>query len=166
MCFVLSESTNGVNYNDLPTTVLTTSTSLTRNVDGKYYYKVVGHTNQGCTLGGSDPSNPAYLTIDTTAPSVFLFQSSGVAVNAPVIVNFSESMNQSASQNAFSISPSVTGTWSWSGDGKSVTFSHSQTFSYATQYTVSVATSARDFSGHKFPKTWRLIYFINKPSHF
>jgi len=50
---------------------------------------------------------------------------SGVPVNASIVLTFSTAMNQTATQNSFGLSLVAGGTFSWSVDGKTMTFTPS-----------------------------------------
>jgi len=57
-------------------------------------------------------------------------------------------MNQTTTQNNFSISPSVSGSYSWSNKNKTLTFNPSSNLGYSTQYTVTISWNATDASGN------------------
>jgi uncharacterized protein YfaS (alpha-2-macroglobulin family) len=64
----------------------------------------------------------------------------------PVAVSFSEAMNQSSVQSAFSIFPNAAGTFKWK-QGNTLVFTPNAPLKPNTTYTVSVSTKARTSSG-------------------
>jgi hypothetical protein len=86
-------------------------------------------------------------TLNVSAPSVISYTPGGssVSIDSSVTVGFSEAMNQSSVQSAFSISPSVAGNFSWSGN--TLTFDPSSSLQFNTIYTVTVAAAAKDAGG-------------------
>jgi outer membrane protein assembly factor BamB len=67
--------------------------------------------------------------------------------NVNITISFNESMNQSASQSAFSISPNLSGSYSW--QGKSMTFDPDTDLSPSTTYTITLNTNAKDLAGNR-----------------
>ena len=86
----------------------------------------------------------------TIAPTVIMVSpsdnSTQISVSSVVSVTFSESMNQSSAQSAFSISPSVSGVPNW--DGNTMTFTPGSALSTDTTYACTVGTGAKDQSGN------------------
>jgi hypothetical protein len=88
-----------------------------------------------------------------------------VQVNQSIIIEFSEPMDRSAAEAAFSISGNVTGTFSWSGNN--MTFTPSQSLGYVAYYTVSVNTAASDLNGNTLPNVFSFSFTtIPEPSAF
>ena len=72
-----------------------------------------------------------------------------VATSATVLVTFSEAMNQVVTEGAFSISPALTGTFSWNGPGDVLTFAPDVLLAEGTTtYTVTIGTGATDLAGN------------------
>jgi parallel beta-helix repeat protein len=86
------------------------------------------------------------ITHDPTPPTIIAHSPTGinVPVDAKVTVTFSELMNTQSVEYAFSIQPSVLGTFSWS-EAKLI-FTPNQDLKYKTQYTISISTSAKDLN--------------------
>jgi serine protease AprX len=104
----------------------------------------------------------AGLGVDSTAPTVSSFApaagATGVSTGANVTVAFSEAMDTAPTQAAFTLvrssdSVSVSGTFTWSG--ATMTFDPSS-LAAGTQYTATVATSAKDLAGNSLAEatTW------------
>ena len=87
---------------------------------------------------------------DTTRPSVTailpLAGSKDISSGTDIEVTFSEPMNKTSAQGAFSISPQVTGTFSW--DGNKLIFKPDSDLKAGTKYTVSVDQNAKDLAGN------------------
>ncbi len=89
------------------------------------------------------------FTIDSTAPTVSstnpLANDVGVGTDQVITITFSEAMNHTLTQGAFSISPTVAVSgFSWSGN--TLTVAHTVAFTMNTPYTVTIATTAVDVS--------------------
>jgi hypothetical protein len=122
----------------------------------KYYVKV--KTSAKDTSGNPLASefNSSFTTAagpDTTPPSITEVSpvdlATDVLITANVSITFSEQMEATASQNAFTLSAGVTainGTFTWSGNA--MTFDPSSNLSYSTTYSVKVTSSAKDTAGN------------------
>lgn len=71
------------------------------------------------------------------------------AVNLPISVSFSESMDGASTEAAFSIDPAVDGSLSWSDGSRLLSFTPATTFAADTPYTVTIAGSAEDLAGNQ-----------------
>jgi hypothetical protein len=91
-----------------------------------------------------------YRYQDVTPPQVVRLdpqsEGEGVSVDSDILVLFSEPMNQTATQAAFSVTPAVNGTISWVGN--SLYFQPTGLLQANTTYTVRVTTAAKDNSGN------------------
>ncbi|NPV45529.1 MAG: hypothetical protein HPY69_01120 [Armatimonadetes bacterium] len=72
-------------------------------------------------------------------------QGKAVPVDKTVRITFDSAMDQASVESAFTISPSVEGTFSWSGN--ELTFTPTAPLSYSTTYTVTISNSARGATG-------------------
>jgi len=88
------------------------------------------------------------LTKETIPPTITAHLPIGtdVFVGTPITVTFSEAMNKSSAEGAFSVSPSVTGSFSWDGD--KMIFTPDSELDYLTTYTVNISTEAEDLAGN------------------
>lgn len=106
----------------------------------------------GFVSGCSKLGNP---DVDETSPAVSSVTPSNGAANVAagqaISITFSESMDESSVQEAFSISPSVSGDYSWSGN--TMTFTPI-TLSYNTAYTCTVGTGAKDQAGNSLESSY------------
>jgi hypothetical protein len=92
---------------------------------------------------------------DTTPPQIAgytpLLGSSGNARNVNITITFSEPMDKAATQAAFSITAPVgmtSGIYTWSADGKTMTFNPSSNFPYAVVAAWRLTTGAMDLAGN------------------
>ncbi len=89
--------------------------------------------------------------VDTTPPTVLATSPPANAIDVPVNttiqVIFSESMNATSVQSAFSISPTVLGSFIWA-DSANMTFTPFANLSSGTAYTATVNTTAEDLAGN------------------
>jgi hypothetical protein len=90
------------------------------------------------------PGPPPPYVVPPPVPGV---GATGVAVDTNITVDFSEAMNGTATQGAFSISPSVSGGFGWSTDNKTLTFDPSANLTYSTVYIVTISTAAKSMLG-------------------
>ncbi|MFA4906133.1 MAG: right-handed parallel beta-helix repeat-containing protein [Candidatus Margulisiibacteriota bacterium] len=102
---------------------------------------------------GTDQSASDFI-IDSTAPAVLTVSptagATSVSISTTVSIVFSKEMSQEVTQSAFSLtaSPAVAGAFSWSSDGKTLTFTPTAALEYNTLYTVAVASTATDLAGN------------------
>jgi uncharacterized membrane protein/bacillopeptidase F (M6 metalloprotease family) len=100
----------------------------------------------------------AFTTVDTIAPTATGTPSgANITVSANVTVTFSEPVNRTLAQAAFSISPNVAGTFVWNIAGTVMTFVPDVPFGFGAQYSVSLnATGIVDLAGNHMAadKTW------------
>jgi cell wall-associated NlpC family hydrolase len=71
-----------------------------------------------------------------------------VPLNTNIVVNFDGKMDKASVESAFSISPSVSGTFTWSNTDKTLTFNPSSDLKKKTTYTVTIGTGAKDLGGN------------------
>jgi len=85
---------------------------------------------------------------DTTPPEIIDHSPIGnnVPIDTKISVTFSEAMNKTSVQNAFSISPYVSGSFSW--DKNTMFFIPDFNLSYNTTYTITIGTEAEDLAGN------------------
>lgn len=71
-----------------------------------------------------------------------------VSLDTTITVNFSKPMNLNSVSSAFSVSPSVTGTFSTPDHNRTVIFTPSEKLKEGTDYTVTVDKTAKDLAGN------------------
>lgn len=95
-------------------------------------------------------ANDTWTIVDVTRPYVVSTAPSGAGVNATplLIVRFSEPMNETSVQLAFSITPGMDGSISWSSDGTLMTWQPARPLQSGQAYTYYIDSSARDLAGN------------------
>jgi len=83
-----------------------------------------------------------------------------VTPTAPIQINFSRPMNRASVETAFSISPTVGGSFAWSPDSSSVTFTPFSPLTSGTSYSVSIGVSATDTSGIPLATVFTLTFQV------
>jgi hypothetical protein len=85
---------------------------------------------------------------DTEAPTVLEKYPTGesAAIDSIITASFSEAMNKTSAESAFSISPKVDGTFSWIGN--KLIFTPDDLLDYNTVYTVRISKKAKDIIGN------------------
>jgi hypothetical protein len=88
------------------------------------------------------------IFIDSTSPITIDHSpiGSNVPVDSTISITFNEAMNESSSAAAFSIFPSITGTFSWMVN--TMVFTPSISLEYDEDYTVILGTGAKDLTGN------------------
>ncbi len=95
------------------------------------------------------------LTTETTPPIITTHSPTGT--NVPIgttttTVTFNDAMNQTSAEDAFSISPPVTGSFTWNGN--TMIFTPSSNLAYETTYTVNINTEAEDLAGNNLESSY------------
>jgi hypothetical protein len=125
---------------------VTTSTAITFHTTGARvtYVDSSGSNITGTLSGGS-------YTIPDFPPSVTAISPLGgaadISISSPLVLTFNKAMNQPATQGAFSLSPPVSGNFTWNTAGTVMTFTPVSGFSYSTAYTLGLSTAAADLAG-------------------
>ncbi len=90
-------------------------------------------------------------TVMATSPSG---NATGVTIYPTIEVIFSESMNTTSAQDAFSIVPAVSGNFSWSSSSSVMTFAPVSNLEINKTYTVTIGTGARDLAGNPIAQSY------------
>ena len=95
-------------------------------------------------------------TSDTTAPTILDHSPKGTdePINTEISITFSEPMNKSEAEEAFSITPIALGTFRWNGN--SLIFKPNDPLNSETQYFIRISTKAKDINGNPIVQeyTW------------
>ncbi len=127
--------------------------TVTGLTNGKLYYFTV-RVEDSATPPNED-TNTVELTAtptapDTIPPTITSVSPTNESINVPVITTisatFSEVMNKTSAEAVFSITPSVAGTFSWTGN--TMTFTPTANLADSTTYTVTIAATATDLAGN------------------
>lgn len=106
---------------------------------------------------GADTSYPTVVNSD---PSINSTQSVETDIN--IEITFSEQMNKELTENAFSISPTVAGYFSWSMNDSVLTYNTTNELDMNTQYHISVDVSAEDINGNELVKIFELYFYTGE----
>ena len=127
----------------------TYETNGTQVPDGTYTLNLTV-TNETTGLSGNNRTETIVVSSgdDTTAPTVTTNAPTGTGIPTSTVINvtFDEAMNETSAEGAFSIDPSVTGSFSW--DGCVMTFTTDDDLAYETAYNVTIGTGAEDLAGN------------------
>ena len=129
-----------------------TVTSLSASTT--YYFAIkTADAVPNWSLISNSPSGTTSAAPDTILPNVTSTTpangATGVAVTTTIVVQFSEAMNKTNTQSAFSTNPATTGTFTWNAAGDTMTYTPSASLTGGTTYTVSITNSATDLAGNK-----------------
>jgi hypothetical protein len=87
---------------------------------------------------------------DTTPPTITAVLPEDGATDVPVSTTisatFSEAMNKTSTEAAYSLTPTVSGAFTW--DGNTMTFTPDAYLAFSTEYTVTIAATATDLAGN------------------
>lgn len=128
-------------------------------------YKVI-ISKSASTAGGEalqEDVNFSFTTIGYVMVSKFVPANgaSGIATNTAVTVSFNQAIDHVSAQSKFVISPTIAGTFSWSGD--SMTFQHGD-FASNTKYTVSVESGVKTVNGLDSKDQFGTVFTTKIPS--
>lgn len=84
-----------------------------------------------------------------------------VPVDSKVAATFSEEMSKASAQSAFSITPVVKGSFSWSG--AVMTFTPTENMTNGTKYTLSITTVAKDLAGNALTTPFSSTFTTHSP---
>ena len=109
------------------------------------------------TITGSDVIDQDFEVQDVAPPTIVdrmpAPEAADVPISVSIEVTFSEPIDKSATENAFSIEPPVAGVKSFSTDGKTLIFDPDSYLSPSTIYTVKLSDSAKDLAGNVLDET-------------
>ena len=134
----------------------TTATSTTFvGVDGHAYgFRSLAQDRAGNTEV-PPAANDTSTVVDVTKPFVTDVAPLGANTNLTpwVVVTFSEPMDRSSVEQAFSITPAMNGAYQWSTDSTRVTFIPARPLIAGTTYFVAVDSSGRDRAGNSMTQS-------------
>ncbi|MDD1770608.1 MAG: fibronectin type III domain-containing protein [Methanomassiliicoccales archaeon] len=142
---VLKGFTAGTSYN-LKVNSVTVASAVAAADGSLTFTRSFGSNDQVTIVAGAGG--------DTVPPQVSQVSpangATSVAVSGVIGVTFSEAMDKTSAQNAFTLesASSVSGTFTWSNGDKALAFTPSAALTYDTQYTVTISTAAKDVAGH------------------
>ena len=155
--FSINPSVPGTFSWDGNTMIYTLSTPLTRATN---YSVSIGTGAKDLALNALASSYNFSFTTDATPPTISSVDpannATNVSVYTPIKVSFSEFMNKASAEGAFSIDPSVSGTFSW--DGNTMIYVPSSPLALSTTYTVTIGTGAKDLAGNSLSSTFSFSF--------
>lgn len=144
--------------------------------NGEHRYQKSGETiipvEFRCLFDPAKPQDEAFGTIveyaaDATPPAITgstpADAAEGVATDAVVTLTFSEHIELSALEAAFSLTPTaggaaVAGSWAYDVGTKKATFTPTAALGAATGYTAAVTTRLVDLEGNKLETAWSIAF--------
>lgn len=109
-----------------------------------------------------------YTPLPTDYPTIVSVKPIGseVGLKEKIVITFSKAMDEVATKNAVSISPSLVGTWAWNTGSTVLTFTPTTNMTYDTNYTVTISKDAKSQDGYNLQneyswtfKTIRSIWY-------
>jgi len=115
-------------------------------------------------LSGPAEARPRGDTFPPTVLWTFPDDNSGaVPRDTPIVIKFNESMNQSATEAAFTITPSISGTFFWNATGDEMTFAPDANLSDLTNYKFAFDCDvACDLAGNKLVENDAILEWRDK----
>lgn len=116
----------------------------------------------GCNGCGSNPVEPKDTTRPTVVSTSPIDGDTWVALEASILVNFTESMDQSSLiEGVLTLDPAVAGTTS--ATANSVTFVPTNGLDTNVSYTATVSTSAQDLAGNNLASdyVWQFVSYLD-----
>jgi hypothetical protein len=125
-------------------TIQTSPYTLPQQSDGIHNITV-----RAFDLAGNYIDGYVDVYIDSTKPTITIYSpvGSNVQIESTITITFSEAMNKSFSENAFSILPIITGSFSWTAN--TLIFTPTNPLDYSTQYSVILGTGAKDLTNNE-----------------
>lgn len=126
-----------------------------------YYFAVAAVDSAG---KGSPRSDIAAATVGGAAGAPFVQSSTpangsvGVPPTSAVALAFSEAMNTASVEAAFSASPSIACSWSWSAGNTLATCNHAPALAPSSSYAVTLSNGATDTTGTPLASAYTLSF--------
>lgn len=111
---------------------------------------VPGLSNKVVSSGRLNVARALQLVVDSSAPAIVtsvLPCGNRTPRTASVELTFTKPMDRANVEAGFSIQPTVAGTFEWSNNDRTVTFTHSNPFGFATNYACRLLGSVKDATG-------------------
>ncbi len=111
---------------------------------------------------GTDFIQPAVTAVTTGGPALVNgVNTNGVDRSLPIVIQFSEAMDQAATESAIGLSPFVANTKTWNPASDQLTLTFSPALDSETNYTLSVDATARDAAGNALNQAYSYPFFTN-----
>jgi rhodanese-related sulfurtransferase len=108
---------------------------------------------------GGPPVTSRPVVVSTTPAN----GATGVQLNSTVTTNFSKAMNSTVTQGAFSLNPSVAGSFTWNTSQTAMTFTPSANLVNNIVYSASISTAATDTSANPLAATYVFSFTTGIP---
>lgn len=108
------------------------------------------------TTAGNPPIPPA---VASTSP---INGEINVSITKAISITFTEVMNKSATEGAITSTPAISGSFSWDGTFRSVTWSPSASLQFDTKYTVKVSKAAKSQVGIQMKNAYSFAFTTEK----
>ncbi len=138
----------GLGWLDWQPATTATSATFTATGQGPVAFRVLAADFAGNLE--SKTGNDTWTLVDSFAPRVVSSTPTGTLNVTPgfIVLSFSEPMNESSVEVAFSLTPALIGTFTWTNGSTTLIFQPSQPFTAGTTYSVTLGTGARDVAGN------------------
>lgn len=111
---------------------------------------------------GTDFIQPAITTaVNGAVTLVNGVNTTGVDRSLPLVITFTEAMDQAATESAIGLSPFVTNTKTWNVAGDELTITFATGLDSETNYTLSVDGTARDVAGNALNQSYSYPFFTD-----
>src|SRR3989454_539109 len=138
-------------WTDLVGYTNTTATSATFVGQGAHVYafRTIARDRAG-NVEPTPSGNDTWTIVDVLPPSITDSRPVGANTNLTprIVITFSEPMNRASVEQAFSITPSIDGSFVWSSDFRTVSFVPTRELQSGATYAVVIDSSARDLAGN------------------
>ena len=112
--------------------------------------------------------NDTWTIVDVLPPSITDSRPVGANTNLTpwIVITFSEPMNRASVEQAFSITPSIDGSFVWSSDFRTVSFVPTRELQSGATYAVVIDSSARDLAGNTMVQSKTFQFSTAAPGFF
>ena len=162
--FTFTQSSDRTQATIVPASPLTPGTYTVSVTSG--IKDLGGNTLQNQTtfafVVGTDFIQPAVTSTTTGGtPLVNGVSTNGVDRTLPLVIQFTESMDTAATENAIGISPFVSNSKTWNGTNDQLTITFSPLLNSETNYTLSIDATARDVAGNALNQSYSYPFLTN-----
>lgn len=142
--FSISPTISGKNSWQANSIIFSPDTNLAKNTHYTISIKKSAMTQYKTTFDAN--YSFGFTTIGYVVPSFSPANGAGgIALNKALTMTFNQAVDHDSAQNAFSLSPNITGSFSWKGNA--LTFSPSQNYGYTTTYSISIDSGVKSING-------------------
>ncbi|MCR9145507.1 MAG: Ig-like domain-containing protein [bacterium] len=162
--FTFTQSTDRTQASLVPASPLTPGTytvSVTGGIQDLSGNSLQNETTFAFVVG-TDFIQPAITAVTTGGPALVNgVNTNGVDRSLPIVIQFSEPMDQTATESAIGLSPFVANTKTWNVASDQLTLTFSPALDSETNYTLTVDATARDTAGNALNQSYSYPFFTN-----